>query len=174
MPRKGSNRLRGLCVAMVAGAALIASLVGAHTMARADATTTACTPDANPAFGPSLDALDPCHADTGSPADDNADYSYSTAVVSHIQVPVPPTTVDALNGQTAPNVDFIWVDYIRPKISDSAPVPTIMDASPYYNTLGRGYDGILKTPTDPNAPEPVSVERCGGSNPCTNYAAFPE
>jgi X-Pro dipeptidyl-peptidase len=161
---------------MVGCAAVVASLAGAHTTARADATTTACTPDANPAFGASLDALDPCHADTGSPSDDTANYSYTTATVSHIQVPVPQTTVDAINPPPggAPNVDTIWVDYIRPKISDSTPVPTIMDASPYYNTLGRGYAGTLKSPTDPNAPEPVSVERCGGANPCTNYAAFPE
>jgi X-Pro dipeptidyl-peptidase len=160
---------------MVACAAVTAALGSGHATARADATATTCTPDNNPALGPSLDALDPCHADTGSPSDDNANYSYGTAVVSHIQVPVPQTTVDAINPpQGGAPLDTIWVDYIRPKISDSTPVPTIMDASPYYNTLGRGYDGILKSPTDPNAPEPVSVERCGGANPCTNYAAFPE
>jgi len=138
--------------------------------ARADATTTTCTADNNPAFGTTLDAVDPCRADTGSATDDNADYSYGTAIVSHVQVPVPVTTVDALNGQTPPSVDTIWVDYIRPKISDSTPVPTIMDASPYYNTLGRGYDSILKTLTDPSAPEPVSVERCSS---CPT-APFPE
>jgi X-Pro dipeptidyl-peptidase len=161
---------------MVACAAVTAALSSGHATAHADATATTCAPDSNPALGPSLDALDPCHADTGSPSDDNANYGYSTAVVSHIQVPVPQTTVDAISPPPggAPNVDTIWVDYIRPKISDSTPVPTIMDASPYYNTLGRGYDGILKSPTDPSAPEPVSVERCGGANPCTNYAAFPE
>jgi X-Pro dipeptidyl-peptidase len=165
-------------VAVLAASVCLAALSGlgisGGTHARADATTTMCAADDNPAFGPSLDALDPCRADTGSSTDDNADYSYNTAIVSHVQVPVPITTVDALNGQTPPSEDTIWVDYIRPKISDTVRVPTIMDSSPYYNTLGRGYDGILKTPTDPNAPEPVNFERCGGATVCTNYADFPE
>ena len=142
-----------------------------HSVARADATVAACTPDANPAFGPSLDALDPCLADTGQPTDDQAHYSYSTAIVSHIQVPVPPTTIDALNGQTPPSIDNIWVDYIRPNAPAGVTVPTIMDASPYYNMLGRGYDSILKTPFDPTAPQsPIDVERCGS---CPQ-APFPE
>src|SRR5207302_5738172 len=91
--------------------------------AAADATTTSCTSDSNPAFGPSLDALDPCLADTGSASDDNAHYSYSTAIVSHIQVPVPPTTVDFFPGVPAA-VDSIWVDYIRPSVPAGVTVPT--------------------------------------------------
>jgi len=160
--------LRRSAVAMVTcGIALSAIALGVPIHARADAKATTCTPD------PSLDSIDPCRADTGSPGDDNAHYSYSTAIVSHIEVPVPQTTVDSAPGVPA-NVDYIWVDYIRPVASNTTPAPTIMDASPYYNTLGRGYDGILKTPTDPNAPEPVNVERCGGATTCTNYADFPE
>jgi hypothetical protein len=174
MIRKGNNRMRTLCVAIAACAGISNALAGGHVIARADAKATSCTPDNNPAFGPSLDALDPCRADTGSLSDDNAHYSYSTAIVSHVQVPVPMTTVDALGTGGTPAVEYVWVDYIRPNVAAGVKVPTIMDASPYYNTLGRGYDGILKSPTDPNAPEPVSVLRCGGANPCTNYAAFPE
>jgi X-Pro dipeptidyl-peptidase len=166
------KEFRRRLVVMAGSASLLAMSALAFaggTQARADATTTACTPDNNPAFGPSLDALDPCRADTGSPADDNADYSYSTAVVSHVEVPVPQTTVDAAPGVPA-NVDYVWVDYIRPAASNGTPVPTIMDTSPYYNTLGRGYDSILKTLTDPNAPEPVSLLRCSS---CP-MAPFPE
>jgi X-Pro dipeptidyl-peptidase len=166
MLRKGLSRGLAAILAIAVLAALSAAGVGTASHASADATTTACTPD------PPLDALDPCRADTGSPSDDDADYSYSTAIVSHVEVPVPVTTVDAINPPPGgePSADYIWVDYIRPAISNSVKVPTIMDESPYYNTLGRGYDSILKSPTDPNAPEPVSVERCSS---CPE-AAFPE
>ena len=165
---KGGRVGRSIVVVVACAAAALSPLaISGSIYARADATTAVCTPD------PALDSVDPCRADTGSPSDDNAHYSYSTALVSHIEVPVPQTTVDAAPGVPA-NVDYVWVDYIRPAASNTTPVPTIMDASPYFNTLGRGYAGILKTPTDPNAPEPVNVERCGGATTCTNYADFPE
>jgi X-Pro dipeptidyl-peptidase len=141
--------------AVAAAAALSSFAVAGHSSARADATTTACTPD------PALDSLDPCQ------------YDYSQAIVSHIQVPVPTTTVDAVSPPPggAPAIDNIWVDYIRPAVPAGAVVPTIMDASPYFNTLGRGYDSILKTPFDPTAPTaPVGVERC---TTCPT-APFPE
>ena len=168
MLRKGMAR--SLLLAAVVGASAFAPAVVSSTHATADATKTSCTPD------PALDSLDPCRADTGQATDDQAHYSYTTAIKSHVQVPVPQTIVDAINPPQggAPNVDTIWIDYIRPNVPAGVTVPTIMDASPYYNTLGRGYDGILKSLTDPNAPEPVSVERCAGANPCTNYADFPE
>ena len=38
----------------------------------------------------------------------------------------------------------IWVDYIRPDTDE--PVPTILIASPYDNTLGRGWKAELKEP----------------------------
>jgi X-Pro dipeptidyl-peptidase len=85
-------------------------------------------------------------------------------------VPVPPTVVDAIDTTSAPKTDYIWVDYIRPVGLNGEPlkVPTIMDASPYYNTLGRGYLSLLKTPFDSSAPKGPNV--LGG----TDYADFPE
>jgi hypothetical protein len=62
-------------------------------------------------------------------------YSLKDAVVEHVEVP-------SRNG-----VDVIWVDIIRPKTKPGVKVPTIMDASPYFNTLGRGWEGHCKTPT---------------------------
>jgi hypothetical protein len=55
-------------------------------------------------------------------------------------VPVPQTTVDAINPPPggAPNIDNIWVDYIRPAVPAGVVVPTIMDASPYYRPQHRG------------------------------------
>jgi len=157
MVRKGSSRLRPLLIGVIAVTAACGSLaVAGSSHARADAFTTACTPD------PALDSVDPCQ------------YDYSKAIIDHIQVPVPPTAVDAINTQSAPAVDYIWVDYIHPAVPAGVKVPTIMDASPYYNMLGRGYAGILKTPYDPNAPQPPGVERCGGATTCTNYQQFPE
>ena len=156
MVRKGSGRVRPLVFIAVVCVAAFSALAGGASLARADATTTSCTPD------PALDGVDPCQ------------YDYSAAIVSHVQVPVPPTVVDALDTSGAPAVDSIWVDYIRPSVPAGVKVPTIMDASPYFNVLGRGYDAILKTPYDATAPQPPGVERCAGSFPCTNYEQFPE
>jgi X-Pro dipeptidyl-peptidase len=141
---------RGVLVAALAFAAVAGPAGVVVTQAHADATATTCTPD-------ELDNLDPCI------------YSYDDAVVSHVQVPVPPTTVDALDTQGAPAVDTIWVDYLRPAVPAGVTMPTIMDASPYFNTLGRGYLDILKTPYDANAPQPPNA-LCGG---CPT-ADFPE
>jgi X-Pro dipeptidyl-peptidase len=45
--------------------------------------------------------------------------------------------------------DRIAMDIIRPKASDAGlKVPVIMDASPYYSTLGRGNEGELKRDLD--------------------------
>ncbi len=92
-------------------------------------------------------------ADVGVPDPDSLDpptqYVYSDAIVDHVMVPVPPTVVDAIPPNTAPSVDYIWVDYIRPNTSTTGEkVPTIMDASPYFNTLGRGYKEEYKLPFD--------------------------
>lgn len=73
-----------------------------------------------PAPSRDLDRLDPVRFD------------YDDAVVEWAQV-------TARNG-----VDRIWVDVIRPDTDE--PVPTILISSPYYNTLGRGWRGQLKTP----------------------------
>ena len=65
---------------------------------------------------------------------DPAKYSYKDAIVEHALVP-------SRNGH-----DTIWVDIIRPKTKPGVKLPTIMDASPYFNTLGRGWEGKCKTP----------------------------
>jgi X-Pro dipeptidyl-peptidase len=64
----------------------------------------------------------------------------------------------------------IWVDLIRPAID--APVPTIMMASPYFNTLGRGWRGELKAPhgTPANPFRPATTALGGGET----EVAFPE
>jgi X-Pro dipeptidyl-peptidase len=64
----------------------------------------------------------------------------------------------------------IWVDLIRPAVAE--PVPTIMMASPYYNTLGRGWRGELKAPqgTPANPFRPATVALGGG----TTEVPFPE
>jgi X-Pro dipeptidyl-peptidase len=47
------------------------------------------------------------------------------------------------------NNDTITLDIIRPKESDAGlDVPVIMDASPYYTTLGRGNEAERKSDTD--------------------------
>jgi X-Pro dipeptidyl-peptidase len=86
-----------------------------------------------------LDRLDPVR------------YDLDDAIVEWTQVP-------SRNGK-----DRIWVDLIRPDTGgeDGAaePVPTILVASPYFNTLGRGWRAELKqphqgpeVPTSPGAP----------------------
>ncbi|MFN2626154.1 MAG: CocE/NonD family hydrolase [Mycobacteriales bacterium] len=71
---------------------------------------------------PDLDRLDPVR------------YSMKDAVVSHHQVP------------SRDGVNMIWVDLIRPRTAAGVRVPTIMMASPYFNTLGRGFREQCKTP----------------------------
>jgi X-Pro dipeptidyl-peptidase len=108
-------------------------LVGLATAGIALATLTAVPSHARAAGVPDPDSIDP-------PV-----YDYTQAIVDHVRVPVPPSVMDP-SGTTQ---DFIWVDYIRPNAPASVHVPTIMDASPYFNTLGRGYRNQLKTAFDP-------------------------
>jgi X-Pro dipeptidyl-peptidase len=84
-------------------------------------------------------------------------YSIKDAVVEHVEVP-------SRNG-----VDVIWVDIIRPKTKPGVKVPTIMDASPYFNTLGRGWEGHCKTPTT-GVSTPTGTPGLG----CSKQSAFPE
>src|SRR5438105_4167220 len=96
---------------------------------------------------PDLDKLDPVK------------YAMSDAITEWHQV----TSRDGVNQ--------IWVDIIRPKVPDGVKVPTIMMASPYFNTLGRGYLSQCKTPHQAN---PVPHSPLG---PCDNVALqtpFPE
>ena len=84
-------------------------------------------------------------------------YSLEDAVVEGIEVP-------SRNG-----IDTIWVDIIRPKTKPGVKVPTIMDASPYFNTMGRGWEGHCKTPTTALS-TPTGTPGLG----CTKQSAFPE
>lgn len=103
-------------------------------------------------------------ADVGVPDPDSLDpptqYQYSQAIVDHVRVSVATTVVDTDPTHSLPNTDFIWVDYIHPNTPPNVHVPTIMDASPYFNTLGRGYRSQLKSPFDPSIPETYPL--CGG------------
>ena len=123
------------------------------------------------------------HADQAAPDPDSLDpptqYALGDAIVSHVQVPVPLTVADAVQPpQGAPNVDYIWVDYIRPNAKPGATVPTIMDASPYYNTLGRGWREQYKLPFDPTlnnqAGTDVSPNKALCEQASCPSAAFPE
>ncbi len=84
-------------------------------------------------------------------------YSLKDAVVEAMEVP-------SRNG-----VDTIWVDVIRPKTKPGVKVPVIMDASPYFNTLGRGWEGDCKTPTT-TLSTPTGTPGLG----CTTTSPFPE
>ena len=84
-------------------------------------------------------------------------YRLEDAVVEGVEVP-------SRNG-----IDTIWVDVIRPRTPAGVKVPVIMDASPYYNTVGRGYEGHCKTPTTALSTEP-GTPLLG----CTGASAFPE
>ncbi|MCU1591465.1 MAG: CocE/NonD family hydrolase [Frankiales bacterium] len=88
---------------------------------------------------------------------DGPRYSLKDAIVEHALVP-------SRNG-----IDSIWVDIIRPRTKPGVKVPTIMDASPYFNTLGRGWQGDCKTPTQ-TAVGTTGTPLLG----CTSQSAFPE
>jgi X-Pro dipeptidyl-peptidase len=64
----------------------------------------------------------------------------------------------------------IWVDVIRPDTDEA--VPTIMVASPYYNTLGRGWKGELKEPHEDTLPPTAPWRRTLYGDP--SYVPFPE
>jgi X-Pro dipeptidyl-peptidase len=95
---------------------------------------------------PDLDVVDPVR------------FSYEDAVRESVQVP-------SRNG-----VDQIWVDIIRPRTAAGEKVPTIMMASPYFNTLGRGWRGELKTPHQgPSNPGLVATQGLGAGTAETPY-----
>jgi X-Pro dipeptidyl-peptidase len=82
-------------------------------------------------------------------------YSLKDAIVQHVQVP-------SRDGLTK-----LWVDLIRPRTATGVRVPTIMDVSPYFNTLGRGWRNECKTAYS-------SVPWGDVSPPCSPAVAFPE
>jgi X-Pro dipeptidyl-peptidase len=70
-------------------------------------------------------------------------YGYADAIRQRVWVPIEhDTDGDGTN-------DRISVDIIRPKAtSEGLQVPTIMDASPYYDTVCRGNEGECKSDVD--------------------------
>ncbi len=70
-------------------------------------------------------------------------YGYADAIRQRVWVPI---EYDSDGDGTD---DRISVDIIRPKATeDGLKVPTIMDASPYYNTVCRGNEGECKADVD--------------------------
>jgi X-Pro dipeptidyl-peptidase len=151
MPRR--TRLRP--AALLAAAALLLPFA-----AHAGAATTTSIPQ--PTNGTSTGPTHGVHAMPGTASTkplpdmdklDGPKYSYQDAIVEHALVP-------SRNGH-----DTIWVDIIRPKTKPGVKVPTIMDASPYFNTLGRGWKGDCKTPYSTTVPTVIT---------CASYSKFPE
>ena len=70
-------------------------------------------------------------------------FGYADAIRERVWVEADfDTDLDGVNDQIA-------LDIIRPALSDlSIKVPVIMDASPYYSTLGRGNESELKSDID--------------------------
>src|SRR4051794_1862038 len=141
-------------VTLLAAAALVVPL----------ASTAGAAPKAIPqpgngtSTGPSraVSAMPGTASTTKLPGRDRLDpvrYALKDAIVEHALVP-------SRNGH-----DTIWVDIIRPRTKPGVKVPTIMDASPYFNTLGRGWSGDCKTPHSTTLPNPF---------PCAKASAFPE
>jgi X-Pro dipeptidyl-peptidase len=95
---------------------------------------------------PDLDEIDPVRFDR----DD--------AVVEHVQV------------TTRNGIDQMWVDIVRPDTDEA--VPTILIASPYDNTLGRGWRGELKSAHQgPENPGAAVGQALGGGS---TFVEFPE
>ena len=140
--------------ALVLLTALAVALPVAHSDAaprrRIGDTFDARTPTQTPGL-PNLDRIDPVR------------YKYKDAIVEHVQV----TSRDGVNQ--------IWVDLVRPKTKKGVKVPTIMMASPYFNTLGRGYKEQCKTPhQSPPGGLPTSPGTPGLSGCAPHQTPFPE
>ena len=138
------RRLTRLVPALAAAAVLLSVVSTDAAPARGTRATddfNAKTPPQTPGL-PDLDRIDPVR------------YSYKDAVRESVQV----------TGRDG--VTQIWVDLIRPKTPAGVRVPTIMMASPYFNTLGRGYKGQCKTPTQsppgglPGSPGGTGISEC--------------
>ncbi|MFT5222061.1 MAG: X-Pro dipeptidyl-peptidase [Glaciecola sp.] len=81
---------------------------------------------------PDLEEIDPIRFD------------YDDAIVEFEQVTTRTGTPVGSGTGLSPTDTQIWVDIIRPDTDE--PVPTILISSPYYNTLGRGWHGEIKSP----------------------------
>jgi X-Pro dipeptidyl-peptidase len=146
--------MRTRLIALAAAATLVVPLVGSsgahsgHVLDTSNGTksgpvrSTAKMPGtASTKKLPDMDKVDPVR------------YRLKDAVVEHVQV-------RSRNG-----IDDIWVDIIRPRTKPGVKVPTIMNASPYYNTLGRGWQGHCKSPHQAGIGDPG----CGDK-----HTPFPE
>ncbi len=102
---------------------------------------------------PDLDELDPIR------------FEYGDATVEAFQIPVRLRE----SGDSRQAIDQIWIDVIRP-VTDE-PLPTVMMASPYYNTLGRGWRGEFKTPANEAFGPLVGAPGLGSGEP---QVGFPE
>ena len=144
----GMRRTLCLLIAVAVGLPVVA--VDAAPKNRITDTFNATTPRQTPGL-PNLDRLDPVR------------YSYKSAVRQSVQV----TARDGVNQ--------IWVDIVRPKTAKGGKVPTIMMASPYFNTLGRGYKEQCKTPhQSPPGGLPTSPGAPGLSGCAAHQTPFPE
>ncbi|MDQ1711821.1 MAG: X-Pro dipeptidyl-peptidase [Frankiaceae bacterium] len=147
--------MRPLRSLAVAGLAVLLATTAAAAVPRAKgthATNTfnAATPPQTPGL-PDLDRLDPVK------------YKYTDAIVEHVQV------------KSRDGVNLVWVDLIRPRTAKGVRVPTIMMASPYFNTLGRGYTEECKKPhQSPPGGLPGSPGAPALSNCADHQTAFPE
>lgn len=148
MPTRRTLAAALVALSLVTGAAASATprAKGHHATDTFDALTPPQTPGL-----PDLDRLDPVR------------YSYQGAIVEHHQV----TSRDGVNE--------IWVDLVRPRTAKGVRVPAIMMASPYFNTLGRGYQNQCKTPTQsPPGGLPTSPGAPGLSDCDAHQTPFPE
>lgn len=92
------------------------------------------TPPSSDAALPDLDRIDPPR------------YAYEDAIVEHAMVSTRTGTPVGTGTGLSPTDTQIWVDIIRPDTAETGEaVPTILIASPYFNTLGRGWKGEGKT-----------------------------
>jgi X-Pro dipeptidyl-peptidase len=114
-----SRTAAALALLATVGAAALSSADAKPRGTHAGVAFTDATPPQTPGL-PDLDRLDPPR--------------YTGTVVTHHQV----TSRDGVNQ--------IWVDIVRPKTPAGVKVPTIMMASPYFNTLGRGFAEECKKP----------------------------
>jgi X-Pro dipeptidyl-peptidase len=140
-------------VALLAALAVAVTVVPSDAARKAPRATddfTARTPVQTRGL-PDLDRLDPVR------------YSYKDAVRQSVQV----TARDGINQ--------IWVDIIRPRTAKGVKVPTIMMASPYFNTLGRGFKEQCKSPhQSPPGGLPTSPGAPGLSGCSAFQTPFPE
>lgn len=83
---------------------------------------------------PDLDAVDPIR------------FNYDDAIVEFEYVTTRTGTPVGSGTALSPTDTQIWIDIIRPDTDE--PVPTILISSPYYNVLGRGWNGEIKPPTE--------------------------